>query len=106
MRVDRRLSTRIRTLLSGSSGGGACADIVTLRVTVFAMPSYHGPMGAFAEMFPGRKLGREARDEDSSGQGRGPRLPDGPLDLDSGVVQVEPSATESELTAERDDHDS
>ncbi|MPZ67508.1 MAG: hypothetical protein GEU83_19115 [Pseudonocardiaceae bacterium] len=63
-------------------------------------------MGAFAEMFPGRKLGREARDEDSSGQGHGPRLPDGPLDLDSGVVQVTPRAAESGPTAEHEDQES
>ncbi|MQA16568.1 MAG: hypothetical protein GEV09_21255 [Pseudonocardiaceae bacterium] len=53
-------------------------------------------MGAFAEMFPGRKLGRESRDEDSSGQGHQPRFPDGPLDLDSGVVRVQPPAEEAE----------
>lgn len=47
-------------------------------------------MGAFAEMFPGRKLGQEARDEDSTGEGDGPRLLDGPLDLDTGVVRVVP----------------
>lgn len=45
-------------------------------------------MGAFGEMFPGRKLGREARDEDSEGEGN--RIPDGPLDLDSGVVRLRP----------------
>lgn len=47
-------------------------------------------MSAFGAMFPGRKLGQEAKDEDSTGEG-GPRIPDGPLDLDSGVVRLEPS---------------
>lgn len=47
-------------------------------------------MGAFAEMFPGRKLEQEARDEDSTGEGDRPRLLDGPLDLDAGVVRVVP----------------
>lgn len=50
--------------------------------------SYRGSMGTFAEMFPGRKLGRVARDEDSDGEGHG--LPEGPLDLDSGVVRMVP----------------
>jgi|AntDryMetagUQ889_1029465.scaffolds.fasta_scaffold38851_2 hypothetical protein len=49
-------------------------------------------MGAFGEMFPGRKLGRVARDEDSDGEGH--RLPEGPLDLDSGVVHVVPARDE------------
>jgi hypothetical protein len=51
-------------------------------------------MGAFGEMFPGRKLGRVARDEDSDGEGY--RLPDGPLDLDSGVVRVVPPGDEAQ----------
>jgi hypothetical protein len=53
-------------------------------------------MGIFGEMFPGRRLGREASDEDSSGQGHQPRIPDGPLDLDTGVVRVVPPAEESD----------
>jgi hypothetical protein len=51
-------------------------------------------MGAFGEMFPGRKLGRVARDEDSDGEGH--QLPDGPLDLDSGVVRVVPPPDEAQ----------
>lgn len=47
-------------------------------------------MGAFAEMFPGRKPEQPARDEDLSGQDPPPfRFPDGPLDLASGVVRIE-----------------
>ncbi|MDQ3150726.1 MAG: hypothetical protein M3R63_03040 [Actinomycetota bacterium] len=49
-------------------------------------------MGVFGEMVPGRKLGREARDEDSDGQSH--RIPDGPLDLDSGVVLLTPPRKE------------
>lgn len=59
-------------------------------------------MGTFGEMFPGRKLGREARDEDSSGQGHQPRIPDGPLDLDTGVVQIVAPAAEPEQASDED----
>lgn len=45
-------------------------------------------MGAFAEMFPGRKPEQPARDEDLSGQDPPFRFPDGPLDLASGVVRI------------------
>lgn len=51
--------------------------------------SYGGGMGAFAEMFPGRKPELPARDEDPSGQDPPFRFPDGPLDLASGVVRIE-----------------
>ena len=66
-------------------------------------------MGAFGEMFPGRRLGRVARDEDSDGEGH--RLPEGPLDLDSGVVHVVPPRDEVQSDeaqrdeAQRDDAD-
>lgn len=43
-------------------------------------------MGTFGELFPGRKLGQEAKDEKSTGEG-GPLIPE--LDLDSGVVVVQ-----------------
>ncbi|MDQ3989896.1 MAG: hypothetical protein M3291_12005 [Actinomycetota bacterium] len=58
-------------------------------------------MGAFGEMFPGRKLGRVARDEDSDGEGH--RLPEGPLDLDSGVVHVVPPRDEARQAETRGD---
>ena len=59
-------------------------------------------MGAFGEMFPGRRLGRVARDEDSDGEGH--RLPEGPLDLDSGVVHVVPPRDEVQSDeAQRDE---
>ncbi|MGH3794712.1 MAG: hypothetical protein ACRDSP_07460 [Pseudonocardiaceae bacterium] len=45
-------------------------------------------MGAFAEMFPGRKPEQDAREEESSGDPPF-RFPDGPLDLASGVVHIE-----------------
>lgn len=62
-------------------------------------------MGTFAEMFPGRKPEQPARDEDLSGQDPPPfRFPDGPLDLESGVVRIErrPSADPG-ATADPDD---
>lgn len=49
-------------------------------------------MGAFAEMFPGRKPEQKARDDGSDGEPYRPRIPDGPLDLDSGVLRLEPRA--------------
>lgn len=52
--------------------------------------SYRGGMGAFAEMFPGRKPELKARDEEADGQEYLPRIPDGPIDLDSGVLRLEP----------------
>ena len=59
-------------------------------------------MGAFGEMFPGRRLGQVARDEDSDGEGH--RLPEGPLDLDSGVVHVVPPRDEVQSDeAQRDE---
>lgn len=54
-----------------------------------------GGMGAFAEMFPGRKPEQKARDEDSDGRLHVPRIPDGPLDLDSGVLRLEPGRPDS-----------
>ena len=46
-------------------------------------------MGAFAEMFPGRKPEMPARDEDHSGEDLPFRFPEGPLDLASGIVRIE-----------------
>jgi hypothetical protein len=40
-------------------------------------------------MFPGRTPEKKARDEDSTGQDP-PRIPKGPIDLDSGVLRLEP----------------
>ena len=62
-------------------------------------------MGAFAEMFPGRKLEQEARDEDSTGEGDRPRLLDGPLDLDAGIVRfVPPQETAGRAEKPQDAH--
>lgn len=58
-------------------------------------------MSAFgSSMFPGQKLGKVARDEDSEGEGH--RLPAGPLDLDAGVVEVTPRQASDE-DDDRDD---
>jgi hypothetical protein len=46
-------------------------------------------MGAFAEMFPGRKPEQQARDEQPDGQDPPFRFLDGPLDLASGVVHIQ-----------------
>ncbi|GAA0533725.1 hypothetical protein [Saccharopolyspora thermophila] len=53
-------------------------------------------MGAFRELFPGRKLKHEG---DESGVGQ-QHDPGGPLDLDSGVVYLAPPEQPS-----TDDHD-
>lgn len=45
-------------------------------------------MGQLGELFPGAKLRRDARDEEGTGQ----RFEPGPLDLDSGVVQIRPKS--------------
>lgn len=59
-------------------------------------------MAALGEMFPGRKLKHEG-DQDGSGQGHDPN---GPLDLDKGVVflapRQQPAKDEPDEDAEKD----
>lgn len=57
-------------------------------------------MGAFGSIVPGRNLGQQARDEDSTGE-KLPRLPDGPLDLDGGVVRLSGAGPAANPAAEQ-----
>jgi hypothetical protein len=53
-------------------------------------------MGQLGEMFPGRKLDDQGKDE----QGGGQMFPPGPLDLDGGVIRVRRAAPVSQEDTE------
>lgn len=53
-------------------------------------------MGQLGEMFPGRKLDDQGKDE----QGGGQMFPPGPLDLDGGVIRVRRTAPVSQEDTE------
>jgi hypothetical protein len=57
---------------------------------------YPGAMGQLGEMFPGRKLDDQGKDEAGSGQTFEP----GPLDLDGGVIHMRRRATAPEPSQE------